>query len=158
MKPSELNDWLTLVANISVLAGIVFLALELQQTRTALVGEYHANRADRSIEIAMFSKDHNLEASFQKFAEGEELTPNEREAMGTWANLLLRHFEDIQYQRTFGLIDDEVWESNLRGMAALVKSPAFRLEHPEWPGDSGIIQSFRTSFVDLIGNIKDSSD
>lgn len=36
MKLSELNEWLTLVANIGVLAGIVFLAFEIQQNTNVI--------------------------------------------------------------------------------------------------------------------------
>lgn len=31
MKPESINHWVTLVANIGVIAGIVFLVLEIQQ-------------------------------------------------------------------------------------------------------------------------------
>jgi hypothetical protein len=36
MKLSAINDWLTLAANIGVLAGIIFLAMEIQQNTTAM--------------------------------------------------------------------------------------------------------------------------
>ena len=36
MKLSSLNEWLTLLANVGVLAGILFLAFEIQQNTSAI--------------------------------------------------------------------------------------------------------------------------
>jgi len=37
MKLHSVNEWLTLIANVGVLAGIIFLALEIQQNSEALL-------------------------------------------------------------------------------------------------------------------------
>ena len=44
MKLSELNEWLTLVANVGVIAGIVFLAIEIQQNTDVIrASSYNEN-------------------------------------------------------------------------------------------------------------------
>ena len=44
MKLEQFNTWLTLVANIGVIAGIVFLAFEVNQNTTALTIQANAGR------------------------------------------------------------------------------------------------------------------
>ena len=48
MKLKEFNEWLTLTANIGVLAGIVFLALEVQQSNNLLEREIALSQQDTS--------------------------------------------------------------------------------------------------------------
>lgn len=44
MKLSELNEWLTLTANVGVLAGIIFLGIEIQQnTNVIRASSYNDN-------------------------------------------------------------------------------------------------------------------
>ena len=43
MKLTKLNDWLTLAANIGVIAGIVFLAMEINQSnKVTIAATYQA--------------------------------------------------------------------------------------------------------------------
>jgi hypothetical protein len=53
MNNSKLNDWMTLTANVAVLAGIVFLGLELQQNNELLRTQANLvlsqNRTDWSV-------------------------------------------------------------------------------------------------------------
>ena len=46
MKLDNLNRWLTLVANIGVITGIVFLAIEVQQNTTMIEAQMNQSRAD----------------------------------------------------------------------------------------------------------------
>ena len=47
----KLNQWLTLVANLGVVAGIIFLAYEIQQNTNAMTTETTAKYLDNWIEI-----------------------------------------------------------------------------------------------------------
>ncbi len=46
MKLSELNDWFTLVANLGVVAGLVFLGLEMQQNTRLAERELAVSQSD----------------------------------------------------------------------------------------------------------------
>ena len=56
MKKNSWNEWLTLVANLSVVAGIVFLAVEIGQNTRVLE------------ETTKWSRIHALEANFESFS------------------------------------------------------------------------------------------
>ena len=45
MKLSDLNEWLTLTANLGVIGGIVFLAVEIQQNTAAIETQTYQARA-----------------------------------------------------------------------------------------------------------------
>jgi hypothetical protein len=46
MKLAALNDWLTLIANIGVLAGLIFVGLEIRQNTLALEREISISSAE----------------------------------------------------------------------------------------------------------------
>ncbi len=54
MDSDRLNRWMTLGANIGVLAGIIFLAFELQQNTVATQLEAASNFQDSFSEIELF--------------------------------------------------------------------------------------------------------
>ena len=60
MNLSRLNNWLTLVANLGVLAGIFFLIIEINQNTSQLQSDARATRASEVIALKLFSAE-NLE-------------------------------------------------------------------------------------------------
>ena len=58
MKLNPLNTWLTLAANLGVIAGIIFLALEIQQnTRTMQAAAIQDSTNIARQQILMFATD-----------------------------------------------------------------------------------------------------
>ena len=50
MNLDSLNSWLTLIANVGVLVGILVVAIELSQTQIAMQAESSATRTQMDIE------------------------------------------------------------------------------------------------------------
>ena len=129
MNADKLNRWLTLGANLGVIAGLILLVLELDQNRQMM-------RAQTRHEIAMGIVDMlQVPASNEQLADlmyraeiGEALTPVERYRFNMRTNALLRYWEDAHYQYRVGLYDDvefskqkEAWRS------AFLRSQGMRL-------------------------------
>ena len=57
MKLENLNKWLTLIANFGVIAGIVFLGLEVQQNMVLIRAEMMSNDTDAWIAIDSSKQD-----------------------------------------------------------------------------------------------------
>ena len=57
MKLTEINPWLTLVANVGVVGGLVFLAFEVQQSTTQLRADssYSVNEALSMLNAAVYN-------------------------------------------------------------------------------------------------------
>jgi len=57
LKLSNLNEWLTLGANVAVLTGILFLAYEIRQNTQTLISETYQERTTQLIETASWVAD-----------------------------------------------------------------------------------------------------
>ena len=92
MDFDKLNKWLSLFANVGVLAGIIFLAVEIgQNTETIRLTEIQANRLNSANNFREASESDHIPPILMKKRAGEELTPEETYRYGQyigyrWAN------------------------------------------------------------------------
>jgi hypothetical protein len=106
---SKLNEWLTLLTNIAVVAGIVFLAWEIQQNNHLLKSESRQALVTNDQESLLVAID-NVDI-FQKLGQEEPLSQEDqyRVSFIYIVDLRNREFEYFQYQN--GLLDEETWLS-----------------------------------------------
>jgi len=79
MKKIDLGQTITILANIGVIAGIVFLALELKQNNELLEAEARQALVDRRISLAQLVASNNeLADVVAKARAGEDLSPGEQ--------------------------------------------------------------------------------
>ena len=106
MEKIRLNDWLSLSANFAVVAGIIFLGIELRQNNSLLRQEaenvYFNNRVVLS-EILMQNGD--LAAIYVKAARGEELDEVEALRIDRYYRRMYRGFEWEYLQSQEGLLN-----------------------------------------------------
>jgi hypothetical protein len=78
--PMDVSETIGLIANIGVIAGIIFLAFELRQNNRLLAAQArYSLRQYRSDVADTIMAPHVLEAT-HKYASGERVTPAERSA------------------------------------------------------------------------------
>lgn len=109
MDFSQLNEWLTLAANMGVLVGIVFLIVEIKQntevhksdSRKAIVSNDQA-----SLLVAL--ENHDI---FQKMGLPETLSQEDQYRLSFVFAIDMRNreFEYFQYQS--GSLDEKTWQS-----------------------------------------------
>lgn len=109
MDYSQLNEWLTLTANLGVLVGIIFLIIEIKQntelhksdSRKAIVSNDQA-----SLLVAL--EHHDI---FRKLGEKETFSQADQYRLSfTFAiDLRNREFEYFQYKS--GSLDEDTWKS-----------------------------------------------
>ena len=141
MTLDNLNKWLTLIANLGVLIGIIVVAVELRQNQVNMEAEASTKRAEMAFNISETLAQMNR--AQQQISE-LEIAGNQYRAK------LLRYFENLHFQRQIGVLNDEVWQANLNGIKALCGN-YFRRNEPELFSDRPS-NSFglRASFVELI--------
>ena len=108
MKLSKLNEWLSLAANIGVIAGIFFLVIEIQQNTDAqlVASRQQMLEADLSIiDDLMENPEFLLEANNPDISD----TDYTKLRMYWVKSLRSREYAWIQYRD--GLMDDKTWES-----------------------------------------------
>ncbi|PCJ25756.1 MAG: hypothetical protein COA96_06940 [SAR86 cluster bacterium] len=116
----KLNKWLTLIANLGVLIGIVFVAIEIQQNTqvSRSIAIDSIQNASREQLMAMVL-DESLLALEMKARHEEELSLQERARLSYYYEATLRHLENAFLQNEANLLTDDLLESHevdVRGM------------------------------------------
>ena len=150
MKLNGLNQWLTLIANLAVLIGIVVVSIELRQNQVSMQAEASAMRAQMAIANEDYLASIPLELLIQMEGEGlGELSPDDRLKIFPIFSKLLRYFENLHYQYQLEVLDDEIWQANLNGISSLCGS--LRTVLPSLFSDTASNGfNYRESFIDLL--------
>ena len=106
MNLDKLNGWLTLAANLGVLAGIVFLAIELDQSnRQARSDAFQARINEIDHQGREFALSDSLPSIYAKLEESgvDSLTPEELLRVSQWesARMARMHGQLVQYKNGF---------------------------------------------------------
>lgn len=123
MNLDALNKWLTLFANIGVLAGVIFLAFEIQQNTNASL----ANTRETAVSVDMDLINAGIEHPEVVIAMVKpELTAEEKVQLQLWLIQLsrTREYQWLQYRN--GLLDRQTWESFLTGLLVNLDLPRTR--------------------------------
>ena len=95
MNLDSLNKWLTLLANIGVITGIIFLAVEVSQNNDFLAYEERLSSVQQSMDAyEAISQDPQLSELIVKDRIGEQLTPAEELQL---ASYWMRNFHNWQW-------------------------------------------------------------
>ena len=105
MKKIELGQSISILANLGVIAGIVFLAVELQQNNEFLAAQSRATRvalrqADRSLVISNPELAHTL----LKHRKEEPLTEYESLLLEEYMSFVLVNFQNVYREMREGFI------------------------------------------------------
>lgn len=109
MTSSKLNEWLTLIANLAVVGGIVFLAVEIHQNNELLRSE--SRQALISNDLTSLTENVAYADVFVKLASNEELSAEEQMQLSFIYTIDLRNREFEYFQYVNGLLDEESWLS-----------------------------------------------
>lgn len=128
MKISEINDWLSLLANIGVLAGIFFLAIEIQQN-TQMIESQTRNSITENIvasSIPAASNEYSANVLLRGFR--GEIEPQTGESI-TWvlfSQSIFRNWENEWYQYRSGLFAENEFGPRMRNWYGLLELVGFR--------------------------------
>ena len=105
MNIDSINKWLTLVVNIGVLVGIIFLVLELDQANR--ISRYESENARRSQFININS---NMIEHAEMYAmlqgDATNLTPAESVKALMMARMLMNNWSDAESAYNYGLLSE----------------------------------------------------
>jgi hypothetical protein len=107
VNSSKANDYLSLIANAAVVAGIVFLAIEIRQNNELLRSESRQTLVTN--DVASLAANFQNADVFAKYVAGEELTAEDQLRLSFMFALDLRNREFEYLQYTNGLLDEKTW-------------------------------------------------
>lgn len=107
MDSDRLNKWLTLAANIGVIAGIVFLAIEIRQNSDAVRAQTRTQLSEQVMELLSVNmNDHEYASVLMRGNSVEELSPVEEYQYYRHRSAWLSHWINVVYQYEMGMYDE----------------------------------------------------
>ena len=126
MDKDRLNRWLSLAANLAVLAGIILLAFELEQNREMMRAQ---TRNELSVQIvdllSQVATSDELSSLLVRSESGEPLSVEETLQFQHRALAMLRYFENVHYQYRQGMYDEEEFTAQQEAWRGFVTTAAY---------------------------------
>jgi hypothetical protein len=139
MSLSDLASLGSFVNGLAVLISLIYLALQVRQTKRNQQIAIRHSRASRIVDLQLALADPAVAGAWLRGSGSpQEITQTE---VGQFVNLcraLFFHFEDSFYQRQEGLLNDDAFETVVAGARLSARSPgwraAWRLARPNFGG------------------------
>jgi hypothetical protein len=123
----RLNQWLTLVANFGVVAGLIFLTLEVRTNTQANQIAVDQAVSQNWMELnGQLAQDRELAELIAKARSGADLDAVEALRFEGWVRQHLTHASQMLRLYDGGLIDASQLEGNLRDIRELARTGRFR--------------------------------
>ena len=111
MEMNRVNHWLTLGANLGVVAGLVFLAVELNQNTKATIAAASEVATNQSLDYFALGMDNQVIARARyKHSVGEDLSAFEKNQLWWHQYYNFRIFENIFLQFRRGYYEEREWK------------------------------------------------
>jgi hypothetical protein len=160
MSLSDLASVGSFVSGCAVLISLIYLALQVRQTKRNQQIAIRHTRATRVVELHLaLANSAMADAWLHGSGSPQEVTRTELSQFTSLCRALFFHFEDSFYQREEGLLNDDAFETVVAGVRFSARSPgwraAWRIARPNFGGrflafmDGVIAQSAVEPPVDL---------
>ena len=150
MNADSVNRWMTLTANFAVIAGIVFLAVELQQNTKQLELQSYQSWVAANLEINTAIANPDLSAIVSKgHANSANLSSESYIAYAMFHMSMLQMAQSTHYLYLQGSIDKELWEAEMDRAALVLSTPGVR----QW-WDAGGRTQLTPSFVTFLESVQ----
>ena len=120
MKKIDLGQSINTLANLGVIAGIVFLAFELRQNQVVGRAQTRNEIAAAHRELSQFDLSSPVRILVLRAEAGEPLNDDEQLQVDIWSGMWIRHFENLHYQYRQGLFDQEEFRPMMSGMERVI--------------------------------------
>lgn len=152
MKKLDVAQTLQIVANAGVIAGIIFLAIEINQNNEQLRLQSYQSWAAANMELNMAALDPSMSAIFEKGnLDASKLTKDNYVSFAMWQLALMQMAQTTDYLYRAGSLDRDLWESEINRAAGILAAPGVR----QWWEAGGKTQ-VTPQFVDMIESVEPS--
>jgi hypothetical protein len=143
----RLNRWLTLIANVAVIAGIIFLAVEIRVNSSAIQSATIQAITDASAEsLRSLSADPEMA---QLRLNGDKNLEDLSELQAYQYHVYYRQhwlrFQNIYFQRDFGVLAEGIWSTYAKIICNDITTEGIRAT---WPNHAVVLDPEFVKFVD----------
>jgi hypothetical protein len=124
-----LGDWLTVLANLAVVAGIIFVAVEVRQNTQMMQAQINQSRTESAMseQQALFNSDY-MPAILVKVGRGEDLTPDEMVRFEPYLRGFSRNMDNQLWQHRNGLLGENIPRSVRDAVRTVIGGSAVAME------------------------------
>jgi hypothetical protein len=139
MSLSDLASLGSFVNGVAVLVSLIYLSLQVRQTKRNQQIAIRHSRASRIVDLQLALAGPGVaDAWLHGSGSPQELTQTELSQFVNLCRALFFHFEDSFYQREEGLLNDDAFETVVAGARLSARSPgwraAWRIARPNFGG------------------------
>ena len=126
MDKDRFNRWLSLAANLGVLAGIILLVFELGQNREMMRAQTRNEISVQLVDLlSQTASSDELSSLLFRSESGEPLSGEEKVQFQGRALAMLRYFENVHYQYRKGMYDEEEFSAQREAWRRFISNPAY---------------------------------
>ena len=122
MKKIDLGQTITILANVGVIAGIVFLGYELRQNQVVVQAQTRNEITRMFVDTMRADISSEMIEILTRTQNGEDLDDFDERRVGIWADIWLTLFENLDYHSREGLYQQEEYEAQYRELDAWINS------------------------------------
>jgi len=139
MSLSDLASLGSFVIGLAVLMSLIYLELQVRQTKRNQQIAIRHSRVSRIVELHVALADPGVAGAWLRGSGSpSEITQTELSQFTNLCRALFFHFEDSFYQREEGLLNDDAFETVVAGVRFSARSPgwraAWRIARPNFGG------------------------
>jgi len=129
MTLEKLHSWLAIVANFGVMVGLIFLAIQVRDSRKAIEIQTLDSLADghNSQNLVIAGDPQVARAITVGFWAPDELSDAEAAQFAGWMRAYFNQLFRIRQLHEIGLVDDAQWKFNVQQAAGFLSTPGGRL-------------------------------
>jgi hypothetical protein len=129
MNVDKLNSWLGVVANIGVIFGIVFLAMEVRHASNTTQAEVLDSVADgfNALNVMVISDPRVARVWIVGLYEPKNLSDTEAVQFAMFLRSLVNQIERLRSLNLLGLLPDSEWQRNVEQIAGILSTPGGKL-------------------------------
>jgi len=145
MDSAKINDWLQVIGMFGVIASLIFVGLQMQQTHEIALSNTYQARAHASVErnMAAVTSPELLSAEAKIWVgKNDKLTAHEIVALAHNFYADMDTYENNHYQFESGFLSEEHWRQNLLDLRCIFTNPLYQ---EMWTSEN-----YRESFSELI--------
>jgi len=146
LKSLKLKDLAEAIGLFALVASLIFVGLQLQQSQEIAIANQYRARVDNALEF----KSTLLQSEIywdvrRKLERGEAIDAVERRAQSYYVASYSDMWENLDYQYAHGFLPEEHWSATLREIEFAIQRSGFA---EYWTNNQ---TTFRKSFVEAIG-------
>ncbi len=152
MQKTHWKDIVEVVGIAAIVASLIFVGLEMRQTRAIALAATYQTQADSEMYMMSFIQQPHILPVFIKMTNDEALTQYEQWLLIVSLNVWFTYLENVHFQIENGMLPREKLDGHLLGMEGLLSEPKF-IEY--WESDRN---KWRPSFSRYIDEHLDGID